>query len=260
MEWLKKFQPLVYRECDTRRDKLLDFKFLRGFSHGCKQVFSGDRWAITGDAGVFLDPFYSPGNDFIGMSNSYICALIEHDRKGDPVGPYAQIYQQIYFSFYESTLALYRDQYPLFGDAEVMSTKVIWDYAYYWGVLCQIVFQDRLTDLRLFSDLKPELEAVRQLNIEVQAFFTRWMAVNPPINPAAMLDQGALPWFYELNRTLHDPLDDDGVRARIRNNVDMLRNLAAGIVAQAQSDCPGLEGVSVAGDAQAAPQLFELAA
>jgi len=223
-------------------------------------VFSGDRWAITGDAGIFLDPFYSPGSDFIGISNSYVCALIEHDRKGDPVGPYAKIYQQIYFSFYESTLTLYRDQYPLFGDAEVMSTKVIWDYAYYWGVLCQIVFQDRLTDLRLFSDLKPELEAVRQLNIEMQAFFMRWMAVNPPINPAAMLDQGKLPWFYELNRTLHDPLDDDGVRAQIRRNVDMLRNLAAGMVAQAQRDCPGLEGLTVAGDAQATPQLFELAA
>jgi hypothetical protein len=141
-----------------------------------------------------------------------------------------------------------------------MSTKVIWDYAYYWGVLCQIVFQDRLTDLRLFSDLKPELEAVRQLNIEMQAFFTRWMAVNPPTNPAAFLDQGELPWFYELNRTLHDPLDDDGVRAQIRRNVDMLKNLAAGMVAQAQSDCPGLEGLSIAGDAKAAPLLFELAA
>lgn len=260
MEWLKKFQPLVYRECDSRRDKLLDFKFLRSFSHGCKQVFSGDRWAITGEAGVFLDPFYSPGSDFIGMSNSYVCALIEHDRKGDPVGPYAKIYQQLYFSFYESTLTLYRDQYALFGDAEIMSTKVIWDYSYYWGVLCQIVFQDRLTDLRLFSDLKAELESVRELNIQMQAFFRRWLEVNPPLNPATFLDQGELPWFVELNSRLHEPLDDAQVRERIRGYIHMLRNLAAGMVAQAQADCPGLAGLPGTGDASAAPQLFELAA
>ncbi|WP_257389011.1 NAD(P)/FAD-dependent oxidoreductase [Tahibacter caeni] len=260
MEWLHRYQPLIWRECDRRRDKLLDFKFLRGFSHGCKQVFSGDRWAITGEAGVFLDPFYSPGSDFIAISNSYVCALIGHDRRGEPVAPYAKIYQQLYFSFYESTLTLYRGQYPLFGDAEVMSTKVIWDYAYYWGVLCQIVFQDRLTDLRLFADLRGELEAARALNVEMQAFFGRWMAQNPPSNPAVLLDQGELQWFHELNRTLHDPLDDAGVRAQIRANVELLRNLAAGIVAQALRDCPDLAGLSGAGDAAATPQLFELAA
>ncbi|MBL8299909.1 MAG: tryptophan 7-halogenase [Rhodanobacteraceae bacterium] len=260
MEWLKTYQPLVWRECDRRRHKLLDFKFLRDFSHSCKQVFSGDRWAITGEAGVFLDPFYSPGNDFIGISNTYICALIEHDRKGDPVGAYAKFYQQLYFSFYESTMSLYRDQYALFGDAEVMSTKVIWDYAYYWGVLCQIVFQNRLTDLRLFADLRAELESVRELNLGMQAFFRRWAALNPPANQAVMLDQGELPWFRELNATLHDPLDDNSVRVRIRGNVDMLRNLAAGIVAQAQQDCPAIEGLAGTGDAEATPLLFEFAA
>ena len=86
---------------------------MRHFSYGCKQVFSGDRWALTGEAGLFLDPFYSPGSDFIAMSNTYICDLIEKDRAGQPFAPYAAIYQQLYFSFYENTLTLYQDQYPL---------------------------------------------------------------------------------------------------------------------------------------------------
>ena len=66
MAWLERYQP---QPCSTRssgkRDRLQDFAFLRNFSYGCKQVFSGRRWALTGEAGLFLDPFYSPGSDFI---------------------------------------------------------------------------------------------------------------------------------------------------------------------------------------------------
>ncbi|MEO8671425.1 MAG: tryptophan 7-halogenase [Tahibacter sp.] len=264
MEWLKKFQPIVWRECESRREKLMDFLFLRGFSHGCKQVFSGDRWAITGEAGVFLDPFYSPGSDFIAISNTYICELIAHDRAGTPVAPYAKIYEQLYFSFYESTLSLYRDQYPLFGDAEVMPVKVIWDYAYYWGVLCQIVFQDRLTDLRLFGELRAEFERARALNLRMQTFFREWMAASPNRNPAQFLDQGELDWFHELNRTLHEKLGEDELRVRLRDCVAMLDALAANIVAQAVRAAPELGQTApvIATDTPSsiAPNLFEAAA
>ena len=93
---------------------------------------------------MFLDPFYSPGSDFIAISNTYICDLIGKDRAGQPFAPYAEIYQQLYFSFYENTLTLYQDQYPLFGDAQVMPLKVIWDYTYYWALLAPLFFGKRL--------------------------------------------------------------------------------------------------------------------
>ena len=132
----------------------MDFAFFRNFSYGCKQVFSAERWALTGEAGLFLDPFYSPGSDFIAIANTYICELVERDRAGRPLEAHAQIYDQIFHSFYESTLALYTGQYPIFGDPEVLPVKVIWDYTYYWGVLSQFFFQRRLADLAAFSDLK----------------------------------------------------------------------------------------------------------
>ena len=251
MQWLKEFQPIVWRECERRRDKLMDFLFLRGFSYGCKQVFSGDRWALTGEAGLFLDPFYSPGSDFIAISNTYICELVAHDRAGTPVAPYAAFYEQLYFSFYRNTLALYEGQYPLFGDAQVMPVKVIWDYAYYWGVLCQIVFQDRLADLRLFADRRATFERAADLNRRMQAFLRRWSAAAPARNPAVMLDQGRLDWFHALNRTLHDALDDAGVRARLDANVAMLESLAADVVAQARRDAPDVDADGL--DAAAAP-------
>ena len=37
---------------------------------------------------------------------------------------------------------------------------MIWDYTYYWGVLSQIFFQQRLTDLAVLGSLREELAAL----------------------------------------------------------------------------------------------------
>lgn len=234
--WLSTHQPALAREVAQRQHKLLDFAFFRDYSYGCARMFSADRWALTGEAGAFLDPFYSPGTDFIAITNTYITELIRHDRAGQPIAPNARLYERLFGSFYESTLALYRHQYPLLGNAEVMPIKVIWDYAYYWGVLCQLVFQRRLTDAVLFAELARELGAARALNERMQAFFGRWHARSHGRNPRVMLDQGELPWFAAMNATLHDALDEAGVRARLRGNVALLQGLAATIVERASDD------------------------
>ncbi|HET6545623.1 MAG TPA: tryptophan 7-halogenase [Rhodanobacteraceae bacterium] len=260
LAWLDRHQPAVAREVAARRDKLLDFRFLRGYSHDSRQMFSGDRWALTGDAGVFLDPFYSPGTDFIAIANTYICALIEHDRAGQPVGPFARLYEQVFKSFYENTLSLFRGQYPLFGDADVMSIKVIWDYTYYWGVLCQLVMQDRLTDFALFAEVQAELLRAQDLNRRMQAFLRRWAAVNVAGNPAVMLDQIELPWFAEVNSRLSDRLDREALIARLRRHVALMGDLAATIAARAAQACPGLDADGLAADGSAPLALFDLAA
>jgi hypothetical protein len=239
----------------------MDFLFLRHFSYGCKQVFSGDRWALTGEAGVFLDPFYSPGSDFIGISNTYVCELIALDRAGQPLGPYARLFEQLFMSFYENTLTLYQDQYPMFGDAEVMPIKVIWDYTYYWGVLCQLVFQDRLADFALLGSLRAELDQAQVLNRRMQQFFRAWHAQSRNRNDAIMLDQRELDWFVAMNRGLHDALDTTQLADRLRANVAMMQRLAGAIGRRASRACPGLDAREAGGeDAPPSPSLFGLAA
>lgn len=233
LHWLHQRQPAMGRAIDAERDTLMDFRFLRGYSHGCKQLFSGDRWALTGEAGTFLDPFYSPGSDFIAIANTYIVALVGHDRAGHNVAPYAHLYQKLYLSFYENTLALFRNQYPLFGNSQVLPTKVIWDYAYYWGVLCQLMFQQRLTDLNLLGEMRPELERAQELHVRMQALFRHWHAAGGRDTRREMFDQCALAWFAELNRGLHDTLDDAGIRARLRDNVKLLEGIADAITLRA---------------------------
>jgi flavin-dependent dehydrogenase len=241
MDWMARHQPRLARELESRRHLLQDFAFFRRFSYSAKQVYSGDRWALTGEAGVFLDPFYSPGSDFIAISNTYITELIAKDRAGDPVSAYAKFYEQMYFSFYESTLSLYVDQYPIFGDPEVLPVKVIWDYTYYWGVLAQLFFQNRLADLTTLGRLRPELQSCKELNFAMQRFLRAWSAASAKRNRPAMLDQAALPWFAEMNRALRDELDDNAFRARIREYAARIQVLAAEIVDTATAAHPELD-------------------
>jgi flavin-dependent dehydrogenase len=247
MAWLAAHQPRLARDLESKRHLLQDFAYLRRFSYGCKQLFSGGgRWALTGEAGVFLDPFYSPGSDFIAIANTYICALVEAEALGQPVEKHARIYERFFLSFYESTLSLYAGQYPMFGDPRVLPVKVIWDYAYYWGVLCQLFFQRRLTDIPALTRLREELTGSQALNFAVQRLLSRWSQVSRASNPAALLDQASLEWFAELNRGLRDALDDAGFLQRMRDTTGQLCKLAGEIVQLAQADDASLDAAEIA--------------
>lgn len=253
MDWLQKYQPRLFDHLDGERDKLQDFAFFKHFSYGCKQMYCGERrWALTGEAGLFLDPFYSPGGDFIAIGNTNITELIAHDRSKGPVVMVADYFQKIYFSLYESMLPVYVDQYPLFGDPEVLPHKVTWDYAYYWGVMCQLFYQNRLVDLVTMARLQKRLAHMMQVNIAVQAFFREWSRHSARRNPQQLLDQTAIDWFAELNRSLNDKLDDAQFMQRMDDNLVFLQHLAAAFIERACSEHPALQ------DSEACNTLHEL--
>ena len=238
MGWLAEHQPQLHRHLEPHRRQLQDFAFLRHFSHGCKQVFSAQRWAITGVAGLFLDPFYSPGNDFIAIANTYIADLIARDARGEAFARHARTYEQLYFSFYRNMLPLYEGQYAMFGHAQWMPIKVVWDYAYYWGVLCQFFFQQRLTDVALFGRLAAPLSACAALNRDIQILLRRAAGSGLGTTSAEMIDQCALPWFGELNRGLRDALDAASLQKRVEDNAAMLHRLAGQIARRVRAAHP----------------------
>ena len=264
MAWLRAHQPQVAASLEGHAPQ--DFLFLRRFSYGCRQVFSVRRWALTGEAGLFLDPFYSPGTDFIGIANGYVCDLVARDRAGQPLAAHAEIYQQLYASFYDNMLSLYQDQYPLFGDAQVMPVKVIWDYTFYWALLAPLFFAGRLTDLPMLGRLRPRFDDARALNLAMQPLLREWGRRNRDggLGPAArhdgrMLDQYRIDWFHEMNRALGDVLDDAAFEARIAGNVARMAWLAGEILARARVAHPdvgdhGLDAL-LAGHPVQAPSL-----
>lgn len=95
---------------------------------------------------MFVDPFYSPGSDFIAIGNSFINDLIISHHRGMPIGVEVREYEKIFRVVYLAFFPLYEDQYPIMGNAKIMSVKIIWDYCMYWGSVALLFFKEKLWD------------------------------------------------------------------------------------------------------------------
>ena len=223
MEWLAEHHPRCAEAIEGA--DVLDYVVINDYSHGCKQMFSEDGWGVTGESGVFADPFYSPGSDFIAFNNTFINRLVCDSFDGHDIRLQSRVYQAINQSFFDSTLSLYTGQYGGFGDRRMMSLKLVWDYAYYWGVLSLLFFKEALTDVSLMRDLNASLNQAQLLNRSVQAGF-RQRAQQRLVLPAQgiFMNQYTVPCLKHFNRALED--DSISVVKALPENVALLQRLA----------------------------------
>lgn len=226
LQFLEKHQPQSAAAIRKHDHQIMDFKALKNVSYGCKQVFSEHRWALTGEAGVFLDPFYSPGSDFIAISNSFITQLVLRDLSGKAIKSQANIYEQLYLSLFQGTLDIYKDQYPLFGNMQIMPLKIFWDYAVYWAHSAFLFIHKRLWDLSIFIHLRSALQKVAGLNKDMQLFFNEnHEKVNKKLSQS-FLDQAKVRFMYDLNNGLLGELSNDEFVDQYMKNVAKLEAFA----------------------------------
>lgn len=260
MEWLRKHEPQAARHCEGREAQLQDFLGYKDFSYSCKQVYDGDRrWALIGEAGAFLDPFYSPGSDYIGMGNTFVTELVMKDRAGEPTGTIASYYDKIYFTFFENHLSLYEGQMHLWGDAKVMSLKIIWDFAYYWVIPAAFFFHKQLTNVMTFAKHRDVLDRAGVLNRAVQMLFRAWHKSGVQVE-TTFIDIPGIPFMYDLNQALHEDLDLAAFSARLVNDLKKLERLAGELLGAALVDVPDLDTSAFVGVTPIAPQNVELLA
>lgn len=204
--WSREHQPMLAMHIQDNESSVMDFHYLSHLALNCKSVWSADCWALTGESGVFADPFYSPGMDYIGIGNTFICDLVTGARVDRDRQLHATVYENIYRSFFISTMSLYQQQYVGFGDTRLMALKSTWDYAYYWSVLAWMFFRDVLTDIPFMKACEPELHRVFLLNSEMQARFRKRAAErrNSP-GRGRFIDQKAIPLLNDLNAALFKP-------------------------------------------------------
>lgn len=126
-----------------------DFQSYAHLPYHTDKFFSKDRWALTGEAGAFTDPFYSPGSDFIATANEFIGALIEADTGGErkDFEERVDLYDAYYRFKYESTLLLYSRMYPIFGSYEVFRLKYLLDFNNYYNLVYWPFLANKLTDV-----------------------------------------------------------------------------------------------------------------
>lgn len=230
MTWLHKHQ----RRCAQAIEgaKFLDFVVLKDYSYSCQQLFSDSGWGITGEAGLFADPLYSPGSDFIAINNTFIDDLVRSDVKGEDIRFKRALYEKLHFSIYDNTLSLYTHQYGGFGDRQMMGLKLLWDYSYYWGVLSLLFFQNALTDISRMRQINVTLQKAQMLNQQVQSHF-RMRAEQRLILPnrGIFMDQHKIPCLQHFNEVLMaSEGEGSDINVQLQNNVDMLEHICASVI------------------------------
>jgi len=225
LTWLERYEPQCAAQVRAHQDKIQDFLAIKRYPEECRQVFSTRRWGIIGDAGVFLDPFYSPGSDYIALANTYLCELIRRDLAGQSILFHAPAFQYLFRRFIEGGTLIFRDQYPIFGNHQVMPVKIAWDWMIYWTVISHIFMHGRTCQLSMFLRNLSRLNRIHQLNSFLQAHFRRWHEHSQSWEAAGRVDTSRVPLLAQTNRGLLDTLDDAAFDARFEQHVAQLETL-----------------------------------
>jgi flavin-dependent dehydrogenase len=124
------------------REILIDARFDEEDVHWRKNLayysttFCGDGFVLVGDAAAFLDPFYSPGMDWISFTTSRAAALIGAQRRGEPLNTLVEKYNSDFARSHRCWFeAVYKDKYEYIGEFDLMSIALLFDLClYYIGV------------------------------------------------------------------------------------------------------------------------------
>lgn len=216
LEWVAKDWPLFAEDFKNR--KILDEGRFLDFSYDAAQTISPRRWAISGEAGRFSDPLYSPGSDLIAIYNTLIVDAIE-TRDQSRFAAKCDFYEQIMRTMYESYVPSYALSYNCLGDPETLTLKYTFELAIYFGFFV-LPFTNQLftnhlfmrTHLRKFALLGP-------INKNMQMFlrdYFNWKKAQGlmPLAQPAHIDfydmeplRSSEKLFYEIGLTLEEAED-----------------------------------------------------
>jgi flavin-dependent dehydrogenase len=127
------------------RELLVDAKWQEGDVHFRRNLaYSSTTYAtngavLVGDAAAFIDPFYSPGMDWISFSTSAAAKLILDSFRGKPDAPAVAKHNANFLLSYERWFkALYLNKYYYMGDFDLMTLAFRLDLGlYYVGIVTQ---------------------------------------------------------------------------------------------------------------------------
>lgn len=174
--WLSEHEPELAAHLEGK--EILDFKGCKHFAYTARKVFSEDRWSCVGEAGVFLDPLYSLGTDFVGLTNSITVEMIRRDGEGRLTAASVAALNEHFLGMAENMLEFFRDQYHVFAHPEILAAKLYWDLVIYW------VFTGPIVMYRLFRDPEISLgrltyEKYKALNTNIQDVLRDWARRSP---------------------------------------------------------------------------------
>ena len=228
LDWLREFEPQCAAAVEPLADRLEDFLALKHFAHGCTRVHSPDGWSLVGESGVFTDPFYSPGSDFIAIGNDLAADLIVRAARGEDVRERAETFNTGHLRLFDAFLRLYSGQYPIMGNAQVMTAKVAWDNGAYWAISALLYVQRRYIDPDFMRSIDPLMRRFFVLHARMQQFFRAWDRADAGRYEASSANIVSVDFLRKLQAGLDGPrLDDEALRVTLEANLALLEDYAA---------------------------------
>lgn len=234
LDWLRTYEPALWRR--VKETAPLDFLSFKDYSYHSQQIFSHQRWSCIGDAGIFLDPLYSPGGDFIAITNTLTTEMIRRDMANElTLKTVADFNKLVLEELAPSFADFYEGMYPTFGHALIFACKFTWDVALSWAWMYQLFMQDliRFPSEQIFT----LGQRYRELNTRVQTLFRDWAQAAAPQAPHVRPDLTRM----RLMQLLHLDLATRRTAAQFleiaQKNLDLFEELAIVLFWQAVEAC-----------------------
>ena len=171
VSWICERFPLFARELPKR--KIVDQGMFRDFAYDCGQTISADRWALSGEAGRFTDPLYSPGGDLIALYNTLIVDAILTDD-ANILAIKVRIYELLMWAFYEAYVPSYSVSYDVLGDQECYAMKYGWELTIYFTFYVFPFINQVFTETSFVVPYLDLFAKLGVLNNSLQAFITAY--------------------------------------------------------------------------------------
>jgi len=197
LHWIKQKDPLVGNKIE--KFEILDFLGLRNYSYSSNQVFSENRWACTGEAALFPDPFYSPGSNLIGFSNSIITQLItKYLSSGEINRNRMEFYNQFIIFQNDWLISDIQSAYPYFGNAQVESLHYIWDVFVGWTINAPQMFNSIYLDEEKSAMIQNVLAPFSTMAFRVRRLFYDWSRISKGTFTFQFIDYLKIPFVKEF--------------------------------------------------------------
>jgi flavin-dependent dehydrogenase len=238
--------PLFARDLPAR--KILDEGRFFDYAYDARQTISESRWAMTGEAGRFSDPLYSPGSDLISIYNTLIVDAIATEGPA-ALGRKCRTYELVMRVMYEAYVPSYAISYNCLGDQEAFTLKYGWELAVYFGFYVLPFINDLFTDQQFLATFLRKFGLLGPINRNLQQFlsdFYRWKkSARMPARQALTINDfyEMLPLreseklFYQVGLTREEAVDV------LDRHFNSLREFARLIVAQVYATVLGDERV-----------------
>jgi flavin-dependent dehydrogenase len=127
------------------REIMADAQWREGDVHWRKNLpyysttFAGNGFVLVGDAAAFIDPFYSPGMDWISFTASSAASLVLTEWDGAHMPPVVDKYNRDFSRSYDRWFqAIYKDKYEYMGEYDLMRIAFVLDLGFYYlGIASQ---------------------------------------------------------------------------------------------------------------------------